>query len=67
MDYKLRGGVDHFKVNVVYARCSYLERLELCEDMEEIASNTQIPWLVGGYFSVIMDESENLGGFPVTQ
>lgn len=67
MEYKLRGGSDAFKVTVVYTRCSHLERLELWEDLEEIASNTHNPWLFCGDFNVIMDDSEKLGSLLVTQ
>lgn len=35
--------------------------------MEEIANNTHVPWLVGGDFNVIMEESKKLGGLPITQ
>ncbi|KAG5583446.1 hypothetical protein H5410_054073 [Solanum commersonii] len=35
-----------------------LERLELWEEMEELAGNIQIPWLVGGDFNVILNEEE---------
>uniref|UniRef100_A0A0V0GRB2 Putative ovule protein n=1 Tax=Solanum chacoense TaxID=4108 RepID=A0A0V0GRB2_SOLCH len=56
-----------FKITALYARCSALDRLELCEDLELMANNTNYPWLVGGDFKTIMDESEKLGGLPVTQ
>ncbi|KAH0642755.1 hypothetical protein KY289_033729 [Solanum tuberosum] len=46
---------------------SALERLELWEQLEEIAENSTISWLVGGDFNTIMDEDEKLGGLPVTQ
>ncbi|KAH0713632.1 hypothetical protein KY289_009591 [Solanum tuberosum] len=56
-----------FKITAMYARCSALDRLELWEDLELMANNTDCPWLVGGDFNTIMDESEKLGGLPVTQ
>lgn len=67
MEYKLREGNDRFRVTTIYTRCSALERLELWADLEEIVGNTHIPWLVGGYFNTIMDDSNKLGGLPVTQ
>lgn len=60
-------GFDFFKIIVLYARFSHLERLELWEDLENIASNTHIPCLVGGDFNVIINESKKLRGLPVTQ
>ncbi|KAH0720014.1 hypothetical protein KY284_005044 [Solanum tuberosum] len=65
--FKKRGSNDYFRNTVVYARCSALERLELWEQLEEIAENSTIPWLVGGNFNTIIDEAEKLGGLPVTQ
>ncbi|KAG5620134.1 hypothetical protein H5410_005352 [Solanum commersonii] len=55
------------KIIEVYARCSALERLELWEDLEDIANNIIFPWIVGGDFNTIMHESEKLGGLPITQ
>ncbi|KAH0637781.1 hypothetical protein KY285_037453 [Solanum tuberosum] len=68
--FKRRGLNDYFRITritAVYARRSALERLELWEKLEEIAGNSTIPWLVGGDFNTMMDESEKLGGLPVTQ
>ncbi|KAH0778495.1 hypothetical protein KY290_004922 [Solanum tuberosum] len=64
---KKKGSNDYFRNTAVYARCSALERLELWEQLEEIAENFTIPWLVGGNFNTIMDEAEKLGGLLVTQ
>ncbi|KAH0673958.1 hypothetical protein KY290_013890 [Solanum tuberosum] len=47
-------------------RCSVLERLELWENLEAMAGQNY-PWLVGGDFNTIVDETEKLGGLPVTQ
>ncbi|WMV59326.1 hypothetical protein MTR67_052711 [Solanum verrucosum] len=44
-----------------------LERLELWEDLENIADQSNNPWLVGGDFNTIVDESEKSGGLPVSQ
>ncbi|XP_015169050.1 uncharacterized protein [Solanum tuberosum] len=54
-------------ISTVYARCTLLERLELWEDLEDIAANVDVPWIVGGDFNVILEETEKLGGLPVTQ
>ncbi|KAH0666246.1 hypothetical protein KY285_027452 [Solanum tuberosum] len=67
MQFQLRDRDDCFRVTTVYARCSALERLELWEDLEHIAAQPSSPWLVGGDFNTIVDESEKLGGLPVTQ
>ncbi|KAH0776702.1 hypothetical protein KY290_008113 [Solanum tuberosum] len=56
INFKLRSTSERFKVTTVYARCSALERLELWEDLEDIASNNTIPWIVGGDFDAILDE-----------
>ncbi|KAH0692608.1 hypothetical protein KY285_019705 [Solanum tuberosum] len=66
MNFKLKGSQFRFSITAVYARCSAIERLELWEDLEFIASQTA-PWLVGGDFNTIVNESEKLGGLPVTQ
>jgi len=66
MKYQLKGTDDKFTVTTVYARCSALERLELWEDLENIVDHTISPWLVGGDFNTIIDESEKLGGLLVT-
>ncbi|KAG5621301.1 hypothetical protein H5410_006519 [Solanum commersonii] len=58
MNFILRGTQDRFVVTIVYARCSVLERLELWENLEAMA---------GKNFNTIVDETEKLGGFPVTQ
>ncbi|KAH0760993.1 hypothetical protein KY290_017066 [Solanum tuberosum] len=65
--FQLRGRDECFRVTVVYARCSALERLELWEDLENIANQSNSPWMVGGDFNTVVDESEKSGGLPVSQ
>ncbi|KAK4730439.1 hypothetical protein R3W88_023427 [Solanum pinnatisectum] len=64
MNFKISGTQDRFDVTTVYARCSALERLELWEDLECMTSQS-CPWLVGGDFNTIVDDSEKLGGLPL--
>ncbi|XP_049378160.1 uncharacterized protein LOC125842928 [Solanum stenotomum] len=66
MQFQLRGRDVCFRVTTVYARCSALERQELWDDLEHIAAQTNNPWLVGGDFNTIIDESEKLAGLPMT-
>ncbi|KAG5615618.1 hypothetical protein H5410_015442 [Solanum commersonii] len=54
-------------ITAVYARCSDLERLELWEDIRWIADACSVPWVVGGDFNVVLNDSEKLGGLPVCQ
>lgn len=54
-------------ITAVYARCSAIERLKLWEELECVAEDLHIPWLVGGDFNIIMNEEEKLGRLPVSQ
>lgn len=63
---KFDTGNGQIVVTAVYARCDALERLELWEELEEIAGHNQHPWLVGGDFNVILDEGEKQGGLEFT-
>lgn len=54
-------------ITTIYARCSALERLELWNNLECLAEEINVPWVIGGDFNVIMNEFEELGGLPVTQ
>ncbi|KAK4706364.1 hypothetical protein R3W88_034059 [Solanum pinnatisectum] len=65
MNFKISGTQDRFDVTTIYARCSALERLELWEDLECMTSQS-CPWLMGGDFNTIVDDSEKLGGLPVS-
>ncbi|XP_015161972.1 uncharacterized protein [Solanum tuberosum] len=56
-----------FIISSIYARCNALDRLELWEELEGIAEYWRIPWMVGGYFNVVIDEEEKLGGLEFTQ
>ncbi|XP_059284863.1 uncharacterized protein LOC132038161 [Lycium ferocissimum] len=50
----------------VYAKCDKVERLELWDNMYNLASTIELPWMVGGDFNVIISKDEKLGILPVT-
>ncbi|KAH0721346.1 hypothetical protein KY290_006336 [Solanum tuberosum] len=54
-----------FLITAVYARCTALERLELWEELEDLAGREHCPWVVGGDFNVILSEEEKLGGLQL--
>ncbi|KAK4728573.1 hypothetical protein R3W88_021561 [Solanum pinnatisectum] len=58
-------GID-VMISVIYAKCTQGERLNLWESMAHLASTVNIPWVIGGDFNVITNESEKLGGREVT-
>ncbi|XP_075084930.1 uncharacterized protein LOC142168167 [Nicotiana tabacum] len=49
----------------VYDKCSSLERLNLWDNLYYLASDMDIPWVVGGEFNVVLYEDEKIGGLPV--
>ncbi|XP_075084929.1 uncharacterized protein LOC142168166 [Nicotiana tabacum] len=52
-------------MTVVYTKCSSLERLELWDNLYYLASDMELPWVVGGDFNVILNEEEKIGGLLV--
>lgn len=46
----------------IYAKCCALERLELWDNLYYLASDMELPWLVGGDFNVVLGEKEKIGG-----
>lgn len=67
MQFGLRGSIDSFTLTIVYVRYSAIERLGLWEDLQDIPDSGHSPWIVGGGFNIILDDSEKMGGLPVTQ
>ncbi|XP_059281287.1 uncharacterized protein LOC132034982 [Lycium ferocissimum] len=53
-------------VSFVYAKCDEGERQALWDDMYQITSSMNIPWMIGGDFNVILSDEVKLGGAPVT-
>ncbi|XP_059290764.1 uncharacterized protein LOC132044295 [Lycium ferocissimum] len=53
-------------VSVVYAKCDRDEREELWEAMVELATQQDLPWIIGGDFNVIVSDEEKQGGLPVS-
>lgn len=58
-------GILKILISAVYARCDALDRLELQENLESIAEENQMSWLVGGDFNVILNNEEKQGGSRV--
>lgn len=67
MQFQYKGKEECFGVTIVYAQCSSLERLRIWDGLENIASQTSSPQLIGGDFNVIVYESEKLGGLLMMQ
>ncbi|XP_009606568.1 uncharacterized protein [Nicotiana tomentosiformis] len=55
----------YIMMTFVYAKCSSMERLELWDNLYYLASDMELPWMVGGDFNVILSEEEKIGGQPV--
>nr|XP_033511148.1 uncharacterized protein LOC117275894 [Nicotiana tomentosiformis] len=55
----------YIMMTFVCAKCSSLERLELWDSLYYLASDMELPWLVGGDFNVLLNEKEKIGGLPV--
>nr|XP_016447036.1 PREDICTED: uncharacterized protein LOC107772066 [Nicotiana tabacum] len=55
----------HMMMIFVYAKCSAIERLDLWDHLYYLASDMELPWLVGGDFNVILHEDEKIGGLTV--
>ncbi|XP_070056929.1 uncharacterized protein [Nicotiana tomentosiformis] len=55
----------HMMMTFVYAKCSAIERLDLWDHLYYLASDMELPWLVGGDFNVILHEDEKIGGLPI--
>ncbi|KAG5605223.1 hypothetical protein H5410_026715 [Solanum commersonii] len=64
--YRRRLGKQHARVNYSSKNCA-IERLELWEDLKEIACNTDCPWMVGRDLNTITNELEKLVGLHVSQ
>nr|XP_016494758.1 PREDICTED: uncharacterized protein LOC107813948 [Nicotiana tabacum] len=55
----------HMMMTFVYAKCSAIERLDLWDHLYYLASDMELPWLVGRDFNVIFHEDEKIGGLPI--
>ncbi|KAH0743235.1 hypothetical protein KY290_031228 [Solanum tuberosum] len=52
-------------MTLVYAKCDANHRLELWDDIYQLANTVTIPRMVGGDFSVVLNGEEKIGGLPV--
>ncbi|XP_075087578.1 uncharacterized protein LOC142169594 [Nicotiana tabacum] len=57
--------VQNMMMIFVYAKYSAMGRLELWDHLYYLASDMELPWLVGGDFNVALHEDEKIGGLPV--
>ncbi|XP_075084826.1 uncharacterized protein LOC107774618 [Nicotiana tabacum] len=57
--------VQHMMMTFFNAKCSTMERLELWDHFYYLASDMELPWLLGGDFNVVLHEDEKIGGLPV--
>lgn len=48
-------------MTIVYAKCNRREIMELWEELRNIAV-WDIPWVIGGYFNIVANSDERLGG-----
>nr|XP_009759375.1 PREDICTED: uncharacterized protein LOC104211932 [Nicotiana sylvestris] len=55
----------YIMMTFVYAKCCALERLELWDNLYYLASDMELPWLIGSDFNVVLGEEEKIGGLPV--
>ncbi|XP_075077104.1 uncharacterized protein LOC142163855 [Nicotiana tabacum] len=55
----------YIMITFVYAKRSSLDILELWDSLYYLASDMELPWLVGGDFNVLLNEEEKIGGLPV--
>lgn len=51
---------------LVNAKCDRNDRLQLWDNIYQLANNMTFPWLDGGDFNVVLTEEEKIGGVPVT-
>nr|XP_016481434.1 PREDICTED: uncharacterized protein LOC107802438 [Nicotiana tabacum] len=55
----------YIMMTFVYVKCPSLDRLELWDNLYYLASDMELPWVVGGDFNVVLNEEEKIGGLPV--
>ncbi|XP_060190651.1 uncharacterized protein LOC132619914 [Lycium barbarum] len=52
-------------ITLVYAKCNESERMQLWDDLYQVADSINLPWLVGGDFNVVLHEDEKIGAIPI--
>ncbi|XP_060210587.1 uncharacterized protein LOC132637527 [Lycium barbarum] len=50
---------------LVYAKCSASDRIELWEDIYHLSNTLSCSWLIGGDFTVVLNDEEKIGGNPI--
>ncbi|KAG5598678.1 hypothetical protein H5410_030048 [Solanum commersonii] len=64
INFKQEGGQIEVIITTIFAKCDDNMREELWDTLQHIAANNK-PWLVGGYFNVILTQEKKLGGLPI--
>lgn len=54
-----------FIVTLVYAKYNNEDSLILWEDICQLSSHMEGPWLVGGDFNIVLNIEEKIGGLPI--
>ncbi|XP_049364489.1 uncharacterized protein LOC125829284 [Solanum verrucosum] len=52
-------------ITLVYAKCNAEDRLMLWEDIYQLSTDMDSPWLIGGDFNVVLNAEEKIGGLPI--
>ncbi|XP_059291461.1 uncharacterized protein LOC132044942 [Lycium ferocissimum] len=52
-------------ITLVYVKCNESKRLQLWDDIYQVADSINLPWLVGGDFNVVLHEDEKIGVIPI--
>lgn len=51
-----------FLCSIIYAKCTYVERRDLWDNLISFGNSLSEPWMVGGDFNVVTKADEKLGG-----
>lgn len=49
----------------MYAKCDSVPRIKFWDDIYEVAVGINSPWLIRGYFNMVLNGEENIEGLPL--